>query len=287
MGPYERKLLLDDDMGYKNCGIAQGCIFDTPAGDWYAMLFQDHQAVGRIPCVLPMTWEDGWPVIGVDGKVPQQVEVNLPETESFPLVISDEFDYNENKLALQWQWNHNPNPAGWSVTEKPGALRLRTVKTVKEGIWGAQNTLTQRTEGPACEAVTKLDISGLKAGDCAGMVALMGKFAMAGVRKDENGKVQVVMCDRGEGHGEKLVEAVEFAGDVLYLKAHFDFEESVDKAYFFYSEDGMNWKQIGKGHKMIYTLEHFMGCRIGLYYYATKEVGGYADFEFFRYAKFE
>lgn len=38
----------------------------------------------------------------------------------------------------------------------------------------------------------------------------MGQFAMAGVRKDETGRVQVVMCDRGEGHGEKIVDAVDF-----------------------------------------------------------------------------
>lgn len=286
LGPYERKLLFDDDMGYKNCGIAQGCIFDTPAGDWYAMLFQDHHAVGRIPYVLPMTWEDGWPVIGTDGKAPKQFEVNLPETERFSLVISDEFDYRENKLALQWQWNHNPNPAGWSVTERPGFLRLRTVKTVKEGLWGAQNTLTQRTEGPSCEAVAKMDISGMKDGDTAGLAALQGKFAFVGIRKDEDDRVQVIMCERGDGHGERCIDAVDYEGHVIYFKAHFDFEESVDMVYFFYSKDGMNWKQIGKGHKLVYTLEHFMGCRIGLFSYATKEAGGYADFDYIHYTKF-
>lgn len=287
LGPYERKLIFDDDMGYKNQGIAQGCMFDTPAGEWYAMLFQDHHAVGRIPYVLPMTWEDGWPVIGVDGKAPEEFEVNLPETESFPLVISDDFDYKENKLALQWQWNHNPNPAGWSVVEKPGYLRLRTVKTVKNGVWGAQNTLTQRTEGPSCEAVTKVQLDGLKAGDSAGIVALQGKFALVGVRKAENGTMQVVMCDRGEGVTEKIVEAVDYTENEIFLKVHFDFEESVDKVYFFYSSDGQDWKQIGKGHKLIYTLEHFMGCRIGLYCYATREIGGYADFEYFKYNRYE
>jgi hypothetical protein len=36
---------------------------------------------------------------------------------------------------------------------------------------------------------------------------------------------------------------------------------------------------------MRYTLDHFMGYRIGLYNYATKQPGGYVDFDYFRYSK--
>ncbi|GAE94456.1 beta-xylosidase [Gracilibacillus boraciitolerans JCM 21714] len=72
LGDYERKVVLDDDMGYHNKGIAQGgAIFDTPDHKWYAMLFQDHDAVGRIPYVLPVEWKDGWPMIGIAGKAPR------------------------------------------------------------------------------------------------------------------------------------------------------------------------------------------------------------------------
>lgn len=33
---------------------------------------------------------------------------------------------------------------------------------------------------------------------------------------------------------------------------------------------------------MSYTLPHFMGYRFGLFNYATKNIGGYADFDWFR-----
>ena len=39
---------------------------------------------------------------------------------------------------------------------------------------------------------------------------------------------------------------------------------------------------IGTQLKMAYTLPHFMGYRFGLFNYATKNAGGYADFDFFR-----
>jgi hypothetical protein len=33
---------------------------------------------------------------------------------------------------------------------------------------------------------------------------------------------------------------------------------------------------------MKYDIPHFMGYRFGLFNYATKEIGGYADFDWFR-----
>ncbi len=38
---------------------------------------------------------------------------------------------------------------------------------------------------------------------------------------------------------------------------------------------------IGPKLKMAYTLPHFMGYRFGLFNYATKIAGGYADFDYF------
>jgi hypothetical protein len=32
---------------------------------------------------------------------------------------------------------------------------------------------------------------------------------------------------------------------------------------------------------MVYTLDHFMGYRFGLFNYATKEAGGFVDFDYF------
>ena len=58
---------MNDDIGYCGQGVAQGGIVDTPCGQWYAMLFQDRGAVGRIPILLPVTWEDHYPVFGRKG----------------------------------------------------------------------------------------------------------------------------------------------------------------------------------------------------------------------------
>ena len=121
-GPYESRVALQDK------GVAQGSIIDTPRGDWFAYLFRDYGAVGRIPYLVPVKWEDGWPVLGVEGKVPDTL--NLPASKGFipGIVASDEFDRKsgEPTLPLVWQWNHNPDNKLWSLTGRPGFLRLTT-----------------------------------------------------------------------------------------------------------------------------------------------------------------
>lgn len=284
LGPYERKILLDDNMGYHNNGVAQGGIVDTPDHDWYAVLFQDHDAVGRIPCVLPVAWENDWPVIGMEGRAPQIFETKLPGAEPKPLVISDEFDYTDNKLALNWQWNHNPDNRLWTVTERPGYMRLYT-GDLADSVLYARNTLTQRTEGPSCSAETLLDISHLKPGDRAGMVALQNLYGTVGIEAGEGGEFRISMCVNGGDGRPETVESVAFAGERISLKIDFQFEDSLDEARFFYSADGAEWKPIGRTLQMKYTLDHFMGYRIGLFNYATSLSGGYADFDYFRYAR--
>lgn len=278
LGPYERKVVLDDDMGYHNKGVAQGAIFDTPDGQWFSMLFQDHDAVGRIPCIMPLTWENDWPVFGIDGKVPETLESPFEESEKYEIVINDDFNHTENKLALNWQWNHNPINDKWSFTERPGYLRLITAQ-LATGILDARNTLTQRTVGPKCEAVTHVEISGMKPGDHAGFVALQSNYGMAGVTvKDDGAYIEMLTKDN------EIREEIKLNGDNVFIKAVFDYEDSRDIAHFEYSYDDKEYHKIGVDLKMLYTLDHFMGYRIGLYNYGTKTLGGYADFEFFRFS---
>ena len=52
-GPYEGRVALQDK------GVAQGGLVSTPAGAWYAYLFRDYGAVGRIPYLVPVKWEAG------------------------------------------------------------------------------------------------------------------------------------------------------------------------------------------------------------------------------------
>lgn len=273
-GPWEGKL------GLQDLGVAQGGLIDTPDGTWYAYLFRDYGAVGRIPYLVPIKWEDGWPVLGINGKVPETLNLP-PSTGLIPeLVNSDEFSRKKGAptLPLVWQWNHNPDNQLWSLNERKGYLRLKTGR-IDTSFFLARNTLTQRTIGPECTGTTALDVSKLKEGDFAGLCLLQKNYGLLGV-KVINGQKQIVMINAGSG---KPVEApsIPLSKTKVYFKAECNFKDKKDIANFFYSLDGKTWQSIGAQLKMSYTLPHFMGYRFGLFNYATQQVGGYADFDYF------
>ncbi|MBP7175058.1 MAG: glycoside hydrolase 43 family protein [Thermoclostridium sp.] len=282
LGEYERKILLDDDMGYRNQGIAQGVLIDTSDGDWYSILFQDHGALGRIPHLIPASWEDEWPVIGWNGKVPETFEIPMDPFTARPLIISDTFNHAENRLELQWQWNHNPSVQGWSFVERPGYLRLRTEKPAKD-ILSARNTLTQRTNSPRCAFSVVLETSSLNPGDYAGLAALQGNYGTIGVKADGNGGRTVIVCGRDADGQQCVKDAVPASQMKVHLKILFDYENDRDTASFFFSEDGIHWSASQWELQMKYTLDLFIGYRVGVFCYSENETGGYADFRQFQY----
>ncbi len=277
-GTYEGRVILRDR------GIAQGSLIDTPEGKWYAYLFKDNGAVGRIPYLVPMRWVDGWPVLGDDGKVPMTLDIPAgPQGESGVSVIvaSDEFERAEGDraLPLAWQWNHNPDNAHWSLIDRHGYLRLTTGR-VDAHLLAARNTLTQRTFGPRSIASTRLDVSALKDGDVAGLVALQRRYGYIAV-KQVGGARHIVLVSADTDDQPTEVASVPLAENVVHLRVECDFEPGPELARFSYSLDGRQWIAIGRPSRMSYTLPHFMGYRFGLFCYATRTAGGHADFDYY------
>jgi len=275
-GPWEGRL------AFRDKGVAQGGLIDSPDGRWFAYLFRDYGSVGRIPYLVPVKWEDGWPVLGVDGKVPETLE-GLPVNKSLipGIVNSDEFNHKKGEpaLPLVWQWNHNPDNSLWTVTERKGFLRLKTGR-IDTLFVKSRNTLTQRTFGPECSGSTMIDATNLKEGDFAGLCALQRKFGQVGVKIVDGKKYVFMFSNKTETPTE--LESIPLFQNEVYLKIECDFRDKTDIAKFFYSLDGKTWNVIGAPLKMEYTLmEHFMGYRFGLFNYATKTPGGFADFDFF------
>ncbi|MGQ9590293.1 MAG: glycoside hydrolase family 43 protein [Planctomycetota bacterium] len=274
-GPYEGRVVL------REAGVAQGGLVDTPSGAWYALLFQDRGAVGRVPFLVPVRWEDRWPVLGVGGKVPEVLDIPAGDGGIGNIAVSDEFDPapGERALPLAWQWNHNPDGRFWSLGERPGFLRL-TAGRVDGGLLEARNTLTQRTFGPRCSGVAILDASGMKDGDWAGLALLQRRYGFVGVKASGEGRAIAMVS--AESGSPVEAESVPFSEEVVFLKAECDFENRADRAQFSYSLDGLRWVPIGKPLRMTYTIPHFMGYRFALFHFATKAPGGRADFDCFR-----
>ncbi len=274
-GPYEGRVALRDQ------GVAQGGLIDTPEGKWYAMLFQDHGAVGRTPCLVPVKWVEGWPVLGLDGKVPTKLDIPAGKGGLSNMVASDEFDRHPGDPAfpLAWQWNHNPDNQYWSLTQRSGWLRLTTGR-VDADLSRARNTLTQRTFGPQCSGTAALDVSNMKEGDFAGLGIFQKRYGFVAVKMI--GGTRSIVAVKAEGDVPREMESVPLNQKVVFLKVDCDFRNRVDQAQSYYSLDGKQWTKIGIPLKMVYTLPHFMGYRFALFNFATKTSGGFVDFDYFR-----
>lgn len=298
-GNWEGKVVLESGLGNYGSGVAQGGIINTPDNKWYGLFFQDHGSLGRVPVLVPCVWQDGWPVFGENGKAPATLTV--PDGyKGTVLAKDDDFNYSSNKLDYVWQWNHNPDNSAWSVTDRPGYYRI-TNKSTASNIFWARNTLTMRTEGPACSGVVKLDTSGMKPGDHAGLSAFQFHFGNVGVYLTNDGTRKIYASRNGGGDEvanatDKKIEEVNMNGKEIYLKVDYQFNNvgsnglitgDANKANFYYSYDGSSWTKIGDTLNMDYSLKLFTGYRNALYSYGTTNTGGYADFDFFDYERAE
>lgn len=293
-GDWEEKVIYQGGSGGVSAGLAQGGLVQTQFGDWYGFLFQDRGGIGRVPSIVAVEWQDGWPVMGtyaMNGKFfanesSMAMRIKLPDSKEENYFVGDDtFDYAEGeKLKPVWQWNHNPADGYWSVTEQPGFLTLTTDRVVGN-IYEAHNSLTQRTVGPRCETETKLSVAGLKGGDYAGLCAMSDQYGMIGVCCDENGEKYLFQADGKfktafENMNAKTEEPLAEDAQV-WLKISYDFGAS--RAVFSYSLDGENWTDFGKPFALGFsTSTTFMGTRSWLFCYATKEAGGVAAFDYYK-----
>src|SRR5699024_8354742 len=128
---YEEKIVIKERKPGIKFGIHQGALIETQTGEWWTLLFVDRGALGRFPSLQPVHWENDWPMVGnKEGEA--VVTYNKPDVgKSYPkktLPTSDEFD--DTQLGMQWGWNHNPVDDKWSLSERPGYLRLNAVTIV-------------------------------------------------------------------------------------------------------------------------------------------------------------
>ena len=265
----------------------QGGLVSTPGGEWWGFSMMDANSVGRLTCLSPVTWQDGWPYFGLPGNLRRTPRTWVkPDTgysapPSAPYTRDD--DFAGPKLANVWQWNHVPDDAHWTLDARKGFLRLETQPA--ESFWRAKNSLTQRAIGPRSMATTVLDVSGLKAGDVAGLALLNLPYAWIGVRATAGGGRELAQFNQMTG--ETRTVALAARESRVWLKVSCDF--LTEKARFAYSVDGVRFEEIGTEFTMVFQLKTFQGIRYSLFAYndAGKEkggaasLGGVADFDSF------
>lgn len=280
-GPYERKIVMERGNGVDR-SACQGALMQADDGSWWFIhqLVQNGPGnwIGRQQALEPVTWNDGWPMIGEDsdgdgigelvwsGRVPNPGHpVRAPQTDD---------DFESNELGHQWEWNHNPIDQKWSLTERPGWLRLEApVPVGKGGFWKAPNTLSQRIMGwRKGIATAKLDFSGLEPHQVAGFCHHSGVYHLLGVRAEPDGSRHLFLNRNG-----KVTGGPELETDIVWMRT----EMEAGEAFFEYSLDGENYRRFGP--ELPLRFGRWRGNRIGFFCWNEKKPAGHVDVDWFRY----
>lgn len=252
--------------------LHQGGVVDTPGGQWWGWSMMDYNSIGRLTCLSPVTWKDGWPYFGLPGnlgRTPRSwVKPDVARSTTPKALFERDDDFDGPGLKPIWQWNHAPVDQNWSLQQRPGHLRLHTLPA--PDLFMARNTLTQRAVGPISTATVALDGSGLAAGDVAGLGLLGLPYRWIGLRRTESG-CRVEMFDQQTG----LVIDADAGGTVVQLRARCDFLR--ETAQLSWSCDGASFRPLGAPLDMVFQLKTFQGIRYALFAYG--DGGGHADFD--------
>lgn len=178
LGPYEEKVVLEQGATDIN-GPHQGALVDAPDGSWWFVHFQDCGPFGRITHLQPVTWVDGWPLCGEMREcVCQPVARWRKPVQGFgPEIPATSDDFSSPILGLQWQWQANHDAAWYSLTDRPGSLRLYPGPVPDGGVALYPRFLGQKFPAREFRVTTTLDLSGGAPGSIAGLAIVGGADA--------------------------------------------------------------------------------------------------------------
>ncbi|MEO8735490.1 MAG: glycoside hydrolase 43 family protein [Edaphobacter sp.] len=256
----------------------QGGLVELPSGKWY---FVSHQGrgdwEGRAGVLLPVTWVDGWPIIGrvgSDGIGNMIWRGKKPIAGFARTVVSTSDDFNSPKLKPEWEWNYQPDVTKWSLTERPGFLRLHAFPPISVGDFQTVgNVLTQRSlRTRKAEVTVSLDLAGMRTGQEAGIAHFARTYATFGIVQNDNSR-RIIW----NHNGAKCLGPV-VAKSRVWLRSTWGFDGI---SQFSFSTDGHNFQPFGEPYQL--TWGHYRGDRIGIFTFNPAGSAGYTDIDKLQY----
>ncbi len=289
LGPFEERIVLDQG-GTPVNGPHQGALVDTPSGEWWFVHFQDRGAYGRITHLQPVTWRDGWPVIGEDpdgdGKgQPVLVHTRPDAGRGAPALkpqVSDEFD--RPALSPMWAWNANPSPSWASLDARRGALRLfPTVRPDGPALSIAHqpNVLRTRLSAERLVATALVELHGEAPGATTGLAVLGRGAAFVAIARTPEGWEAVFSSGSdvlGKGV-ESVVDRRPVRSGRLFLRVTV---QPGARLKFATSEDGTLFEPIGG--ELVAREGAWVGSRLALFTAPLERPmpADFSDVEWFR-----
>jgi beta-xylosidase len=256
----------------------QGGLVQTEKGGWY--FFTHHGSgdwEGRCASLLPVTWVDGWPILGEVGSdgIGTMVWTARKPVEGTPVVTPQSDDtFDAAQLGVQWEWHYQPRADQWSLTERQGCLRLHAFKPLRrDDLKTVGNMLTQRAFRTSENVVTvALDLTGMADGQVAGLCHYSRDASTLAVRREHDALTLEFARDK------KITRGPVLPTPRLWLRSEWGLD---GKSRYSYSSDGATFTPFGEPYQLGWG--DYRGDRIGLYTYNNDAEAGYVDIGSFSY----
>lgn len=300
-GPYvscpRNPILTHRERGFSSTIAATGHadLVQTQHGEWWLVAlgvrpYSDpfgpgwHYNLGRETFLAPVSWEaDGWPVVN-PGRGGIECEFSRPNLPAHPWPVAPaRDDFDSDKLTFCWNFLRTTTDQFWSLTERPGHLRLR-LRPEKVSEWSSPSFVGRRQQHKNFVAQAAMDFVPERAHECAGLVVFQSSdFHFRFVLSGTNGTGVIRLIRRQKGEESILAEKPVSPGRV-YLKV-----EAQGQAYSFsVSGDGSQWEPVAEcvdGRILSTTVAGgFVGTYIGMYASSNGLPSqATADFDWFEY----
>jgi len=236
-----------------------------------------------------MIWKNDWPIIGIDsdgdGKGEPVFRWKKPDVgNTYSIAVpqtGDEFD--SAKLGLQWQWHANHLESWYSLGEKPGTLRLKSIAMPEssKNLWMVPNLLLQKFPARKFSATTQLEFRPTIIGERTGIVVFGFDYSFLVLENRIDGvHLLTSICkDADKGNPETVQSEIPFSKQTVFLRV------SVDTGAvcgFSYSADGKNFTYVGT--EFTAREGRWIGAKVGLFAVAPEgsKSMDFADFDWFR-----
>ena len=289
-GPWEGRLVLENGNGTDR-HPSQGTLLKLDDGSWWfihqlARGKPDERYNGRPQFLEPVTWKDGWPLIGVDADgdgIGEVVWEHQKPINGFPITApATDDDFSKPALGLQWNWRFTPKMDRWSLSERPGFLRLKScvaplTANGQANMMMLPNLICQRLMGRHKNVMTaKLDVSGMASGQEGALHLSAGVTHAIGVQKDELGNMRLCFRSEAANYTPAVVTGLALKQSDLWLQARVE----NGLATFFYSLDGKTFTQLGSEVRLLFS--GFTPAMVGFYSMNTNG-NGCLDIDWFKY----
>ncbi len=277
---------------YPIVNVGHGDLVETQNGEWFMVVLASrpyggyYRNLGRETFLVPVTWEDGWPVINV-GVGRLEDTVTGPDLEPVPVErIPEREDFDEAVLPYHFVWLRNPKPESYSLSARKGYLRMRlTPESITE--LASPSYVGIRQTGMSYILETSMEFQSQSMQEEAGLVLLQNnRYHYRFVSTARNGIGLILLIRCFDGKEEVLAEVIHQKEEQKELRLRVIAKRQ--ELQFAYSHDGKSYhivKADVDGRMLSSDVAGgFVGTTLGLYCSSCgMRSANYADFDWLEY----